>query len=471
MIYRVKEPFFFTIFGASGDLAKLKIFPALYSLAEQKRLPKDYYIVGFARTPKERKQFQKEFSDSVKNKLGKDLNKKILHDLVDHVYYFTGKYDKCESYKELKDFLLKTSGGQMHTHIAYFSVPPTVFKPIIKNLGECRRKKTDDIRLVIEKPFGDDSCSAEELYHFISNYFSEDQVYLLDHFLGKSGVQSILHLRQTNRILNLLLKGYEISNIQITAFEDIGIKDRVGYFEEVGIIKDMIQSHLLQILAYTTMSIPLTSKAESLHREKYAILSAINVPKKPENVVLGQYKGYKKEKGVPANSKTDTFAAIKLYIDQEQWYKVPIYLRTGKKLSAKKTNVIVEFKKFPFQNNEEEPNLLKIELSPEENIIIQLVNKYRSGASQYETIATSKSIACSGDYCLPEHGLLLLDVLRKNKCSFLSFREILASWRVTEEILNLISKNKIKVHKYDDGSDGPSLQNTLVQGDGFNWHK
>jgi len=469
-IYRIKESFIFTIFGASGDLAKLKLFPALYSLAEQHRLPKDYYIVGFARTSKTEKEFRKEFEDSVKKAKGKVIDNKILKELSKNVHYFTGQYDDIESFKKYRKYINTLTKNKDLTHLTYFSVPPQTFKSIIQNLGESRKSKNEDLRLIIEKPFGKDTKSANELFHFLARYFSEDQIYLLDHFLGKSGVQSILNLRQTNRILNLLLKGREIANIQITASESIGIKNRVGYFDEVGIVKDWIQSHLLQLLALTTMAIPVTIATESIQREKYAILSAVTLPPGPDNIVIGQYDGYKKEKGVPKDSKTATFIALKLFIDQNEWYKVPIYIRTGKRLNKKHTAVTVEFKKFPFQQKDEEPNLLNIEISPEEKLTIQLINTYRSGHSSHETISTSQSIACNGDFCLPEHGLLLLDVIRKNKCNFLSFPEIIQSWRVTEAICNKLKSKNIKLKKYKEGSKGPENQNNIPEKDGFKWH-
>lgn len=469
-IYHIKEPFIFTIFGASGDLAKLKLFPALYSLAKQKRLPSTFYVVGFARTPMERAQFQQEFKESVRERLGKKVNTKLLNDLTKNVHYFTGQYDELSSFQEYRTFLDKLTKGKSHPHLTYFSVPPQAFKPIIQNLGESKKSRNEDIRLIIEKPFGQDAKSATELYHFISRYFDENQAYLLDHYLGKSGVQSILNLRQTNRILNILLTGSEIANIQIHALESIGIKDRVGYFEQVGIIKDMIQSHLLQILSLITMNVPISDSAASLHREKNSILSALKFPK-GDNVVIGQYRGYTKEKGADKNSRTETFAAVKLLIDQGSWFRVPIYIRTGKKLHKKHTKVVIEFKKLAFQKKEEQPNLLVIEVGPDEKISIQLMNKYQSGQSPYETITTSRSIACSGDFCLPEHGILLLDVIRKNKSSFLSFPEIIASWTVTEAICSSIRDKKVKLEKYSEGSDGPVSQHKLPTQDGFIWHE
>ena len=186
--------------------------------------------------------------------------------------------------------LFELKGKKNIAHLAHFSVPPIVFKDIVKNLGESK-KKTEDIRLIIEKPFGLDKKSATDLYHYIARYFQDEDIYLLDHYLGKSAVQSILHLRHANKILNSMMQGSEVANIQITAFEEEGVKTRVGYFDQVGIIKDMVESHLLQVLSLVAMSIPVTENEKSLHREKYAILSALNFISSKKNIVLGNMKG------------------------------------------------------------------------------------------------------------------------------------------------------------------------------------
>ncbi|MBT3418998.1 MAG: glucose-6-phosphate dehydrogenase, partial [Candidatus Magasanikbacteria bacterium] len=201
MLFSITNPFVFTVFGASGDLAKLKIFPTLYELMLQNRFPKEFYIVGFSRTKLTQSAFRKIFKESVEKKFGKDVNTKVLNALIKHVYYFSGQYTQIEDFIAFRLFLEKTTKKRKIEHIAYFSVPPVVFKDIVRNLGETRRSKKDDIRLIIEKPFGEDKKSAEELYHFVSQYFTEKQVYLLDHYLGKTSVQSILHLRRSNRIL------------------------------------------------------------------------------------------------------------------------------------------------------------------------------------------------------------------------------------------------------------------------------
>ncbi len=467
----IKNPFALIVFGASGDLAKLKIFPAFYALAKQKRLPKEYYIIGFARTQKSQEEFKKEFVESIKNSRQKNtkIEKNLLDKLSSHLHYFTGQYNQIHDFKKFKTYLKEITKNPAITKLAYFSVPPIAFNDIIKNLGETKNSPQEDIRLIIEKPFGLDQKSAEKLFHFTARYFEEEQVYLLDHYLGKSAVQSILNLRHSNRLLNLMMKGPEIANIQITAEEKIGVKNRANYFDQVGIIKDMIQSHLLQILALITMSIPITENFYSIHREKYSILSALQFIKSKKNIVLGQYKSYHGEKDIPKNSHTETFAALRLFIDRESWYKVPIYIRTGKKMDKKDTCAVIEIKKFAFQPKEEQPNRLIIELQPDEKITIRLVNKH-GHSSEYQTISTSDSIACIGDECLPEHSLLLLDVLKKNRTHFLSFQEIIASWKLIDSIIDFIKKNKIRPEIYKDNSSGPTSQNILTEHDNFTWY-
>jgi glucose-6-phosphate 1-dehydrogenase len=467
-LYRIQEPFILSIFGASGDLAKEKIFPALYSLMEQKRFPTDFWIIGYARTKKDIQTFRQEFEQSVIQKNKHDIDKNILNKLLDHVFYFTGQYDQKESFIEFQKYHRKLTKDKKIMHMAYFSVPPQAFKPIIQNLGETK-KSGDDVRLIIEKPFGEDTASATDLFHFIAGYFQEEKVYLLDHYLGKSVVQSILHLRESNRILNTLLVGDDIANIQITAFESAGVNSRIGYFDQVGLTKDMIQSHLLQVLALITMAIPVTDTAESLHREKYNILSSLSFTPNPKNIVIGQYQSYCQKRDVDSCSPTETFSAVRLFIDRQNWYNVPIYIRTGKMLKKKKTSIVIEFKKFAFQPKEDPANLLVIELHPIEKMSLKLITKNGIGETENKAITTSDSLACSGDDCLPEHGLLLLDIVRGRKTHFLNFPQIIAAWQVTEKMIKTMKKMKPEIYK--DGSTGPDSQNNLTAMDKFTWHE
>ncbi|MDZ4217353.1 MAG: hypothetical protein U1C97_03505, partial [Candidatus Gracilibacteria bacterium] len=245
-----------------------------------------------------------------------------------------------------------------------------------------------------------------------------------------------------------------------------------SYFDQVGIIKDMIQSHLLQMLSLLTMELPVEQKSESIHREKFAVLSALKYRGYEKGMVIGQHESYKNIEGVKKASWTPTFAAIRLFIDRQDWYKVPIYIRTGKMLKKKHTYVVVEFKKHAFQekNNLIQNNKLIIELQPDQKIHVKLYTKTGGASSEYTDLTTSKSIASFGDDCLPEHGRLLLDVFQSDQSNFLTFEEIIATWKFTDKILRCSESKKVKLHLYEDYSDGPSQQDALTKRDGHHWH-
>lgn len=473
-IFRVKDPFIFTIYGASGDLAKLKIFPALFSLAEQNRFPKDFAIVGYARSQKTQEEFRTEFSASVKEHYKDtwgEYQDQCLAKLLKSVHYFSGQYDRFDDFKQFKNFLSdKFTTKKLPTHLMYFSVPPFVVQPILMQVATVLEPSQNDIRLILEKPFGHDEESARQLFNFITQHFSEDQMYMLDHYLGKKAVRSLLPLRHMNRILNSMLKGQEIANIQISAIEPMGVGERIGYFDEVGTIKDVVQSHLLQVLAMLTMSIPIEDSSERVQEERAAILNALEFERHKHCVALGQYKGYKSENPKTKNSITETFAALRLFINRESWHDVPIFLRTGKKLQTKHTYLVVELKKFSFQQKAQEPNRVIIEFYPSESIQIRLLDEDGATLRQGE-IAASESIACHGDYCLPEHGLLLLDVIRGEKRYFLGMAEIVASWHVVDQVMAFAARQKLKPDTYTSGSEGPASQHDLMKGTHFAWYE
>ena len=467
---KVEKTFNLIIFGASGDLASLKLFPAIYELALQKRFAKDFKIYGFARSQMDDKKFRQLFADSVKKHTDKKIfNQKILDELLEHVFYHQGSYDDKTDYETLAERLLKTHKNKKICNLAFFAIPPVVFKPVVRNLATVK-KKLGCMELILEKPFGQDRKSAGELFQFITNHFDKNDLYLIDHYLGKAAVRSILPLRYNNAILNLLLKGNAISNIQISALEKDGVEERIGFFDNVGTIKDMMQSHLLQILALLTMSMPVKQEVHNIRREKGDVLSALRRDPKC-GVVLGQYKSYKNQKGVKKGSKTPTFAALKFFIDLIEWYEVPIYIRTGKRLSHKHTYIVIEFKKPPYAKNLDiEANRLIIELYPREKIQIRLVNDVGKEVPKYSQLISEESLACMGDNCLPPYANLILDALLRRDISFLSIDEILASWHFIDEINNHIRKKKIKVIEYKEESEGPSQQHELTRMDNNEWY-
>lgn len=473
-IYRVKDPLIFTIYGASGDLAKLKIFPALFALAEQSRFPKELAIVGYARSQKTQEEFRLDFAASVKEHYQGDWGEyqdSVLEKLLPQVHYVSGQYDRFDDYKKFKQFLAKIFlGKKLPQHLMYFSVPPFVVKSILAQVAEVFEPQENDIRLILEKPFGSDEQSAQQLFHFLSQHYKEEQLYFLDHYLGKKAVRSLIPLRHMNRILNSMLKGQEIANIQISAIEPMGVGKRVGYFDEVGTIKDVVQSHLLQVLAMLTMSIPIDDDAERVQEERTGILNALDFEPNKAHLALGQYEGYKGEDEKVKDSNTETFAAMRLSINRETWHDVPIFLRTGKKLHNKHTYLVVELKKFSFQEKAQEPNRVVIEFFPHEMIQIRLLDE-DGATSRQGAIAASESIACFGDYCLPEHGLLLLDAVRGEKRYFLGMTEIVASWHIIDQVMGFMQSKKLKPEIYKAGTNGPKGQHNLMKGTDFKWYE
>lgn len=466
----IKEKFIFTVFGASGDLAKLKIFPAIYELALQRRLPKEFLIYGFSRKKMSTEEFQFEFKNSILTHCNEVINEKLLNELLEKVYYFQGEYNDEKSFSKFFKTLEKHNFESSTKLLAYYSTPPFTFNDITINLG--KHKSDFQIKLILEKPFGENEKSAREMFAIIQERFNEKDVFLLDHYLGKESVQSITSMRYANSIINHLLKGNLIENIQISALETVGIKERGKYFDSVGMLKDMIQSHLLQLLALVTMSMPRTLNAESIHREKYNILSALTFD--PKNfLVKGVYESYHDEKDIDKKSKTETFIALKTYIDQSRWADIPIFIRTGKKLNRKHTYISIVFKKLDFQKDIPDltNNELVIEIQPNPNVYFKIINKRGGTFQEFHQIAPSQSLACFGDDCLAEHSRLILDVLQENKMNFLNFNMVIACWKFIDEVIEEANKQNIKIEKYSDGSSGPNSQNNLLKNDQLKWHE
>lgn len=468
-----KAPFTLVIFGASGSLAKLKLFPALYELEKEKRMPADYAIVGYARTPMSAAAFRNFFAKAIRQH-DKAVDEKALDRVLSHVHYFTGSYDELQSYQACLAELKKIEKNPMRVRMAYFSVPPSAFPSIFKNLSAANwNTRKAPLRLIIEKPFGYDLRSAKNLKKDLQKNFKPEQIYLLDHYLGKEAVSNLLSLRYANSILTTLLHRDFVSNIQITAMEDKDIEGRANYFDNVGIIRDMVQSHLLQVLAYLTMFSPIKKTADAIHHEKARVLKSIRMQDLHSSMVRGQYQGYTKEKGIPSNSQTETYAALKFFLKHPLWKGVPIYIRSGKSLQKKWTAVVIEFKarRSQRENPELAPNRLVIQIQPTEKIEFHLLTKLGGKTFDFHDLTTGRPIYCSGD-CLVEHGRLLLDVIAGNQALFLNFEEIFAAWRVIDPLqktCELERRKQCELHPYKKGSLGPKAADELLEADGFEW--
>lgn len=467
-----QHDFTLIIFGASGSLAKLKIFPSLYQLQLEKRLSVDFRIVGYARTEMTEKAFHEEFRKSVREKFKDMTDEKILAKVLKNVSYVSGQYDSEADFTRLKEHLITIEGKGKFMRLAYFSTPPSVFEAVITQLGKVNfDSQASKLRLIIEKPFGYDLKSAKNLEKVLLEHFHESQLFLLDHYLGKEAVFNLLSLRYANPILTTLIQGAYVRNIQINGLENLGTEGRANYFEHVGSLRDMVQSHLFQILAFLTMDLPEKITSETIHRGKRNLIESLVLKDKKASVVRGQYDGYRKEEGVDPKSTTETFAAIRLFIDEMRWHNVPVYLRTGKKMKNQLTSVVIEFKPQALQklHKDLEPNKLIIQLQPNEKIEFSLLTKMGGSEVDFTPLNTGRPIYCSGD-CLDEHGRLLIEAIKGDKMLFLDFPEIYASWGFVDKIIESFEENEVPLVHYKPGTYGPKESYEMLEQYGHKWH-
>ncbi len=457
---KAKHDFTLIIFGASGSLAKLKLFPSLYQLQLEKRTPKDFKVVGYARTQLTQEAFIQEFKEAVRAKFKDNTDEKILDTVAQHVSYVSGQYDAASDYVNLKKHLAHIEGAnKKRIRLAYLSTPPSVFAAVISQLGHTNfNTPLSKLRLIIEKPFGHNLKTARHLETILKKHFTHDQIFLLDHYLGKEAVFNLLSLRYANAILTSLIRGQYVDNIQINGLESLGTEGRAGYFDSVGSLRDMVQSHLFQILAFLTMDLPEKITSDSIHRAKRKLIESLRIQDINNSVIHGQYQGYLKEQGVTPKSQTETFAALRLFINDKNWRNVPIYLRTGKKLTQQLTNVVIEFKPQDVQRNNAklQPNKLIIQLQPFEKIEFHLLTKMGGSEIDFVPLNTGKPIYCSGD-CLDEHSRLILEAIKGEKMLFLEFPEIYAAWKVIDQVTKYFEKNNAPLKIYKPGSNGPNL--------------
>ncbi len=441
------------IFGASGDLAKLKIYPALFELYSQNFLEPEFNLIGYSRSKITTADFQTLLRASIQKKVTElGSSEEMVADFMSRSSYIAGQYSQIEDLQNVFEHIKVIAPGNATKSendqiLCYFSVPPQVFEPLIVGLGAFNQDY--NLKVVIEKPFGVSQSSARALYGLITQNFKEEQFYLLDHFLGKIPVRDILALRQQNSILNHLLKGKHIKSIQISALETVGVDGRLGFFDGVGSIRDMIQSHLLQVLALVCMDLPVNN--QSVSREKGNILGSTNFYPSPDNLKIGQYSDYRSQNAEVANSQTETFVAVKLLIDRQDWFKTPIYIRTGKKLAQKTSKVVIEFSNLTTQNTDSPTNKLILEFAPQETISMQLSHTFGS-------IQTTESLACVGAGCLYDYASLINDAFIGNHLYFVTFEQIIQSWRVTDQILAF--KETIQPQSYAPGTN-PHFENQI----------
>jgi len=432
------------IFGASGDLAQRKLVPALFTLRCKGRLPDKVKIIGFSRSHMSDDQFRDFMWNAIQEFSDLAVRREEWEMFAQSIFYVSGDVTEVEHFNRLKQRLEELEGnGQSADRLFYLSIAPQLYEPAIQNLGVSGLALEDSgwRRVVIEKPFGWDLTSAQTLNRKVHQVFSESQVYRIDHYLGKESVQNILVLRFANTIYEPVWNRNYVDNIQITVAESVDVADRAGYYDSSGVVRDMVQNHLLQLLTMVAMEPPSTMDADSLRNRKVDVLKAIrhwDTSEVATNVVRGQYRGYLEEQDVAPDSTTGTYVAMRLYVDNWRWQGVPFYLRTGKALATKSSEVVVQFQRPPHllfslkPGEEMTPNVLAMCLQPDEGAHLRFQSKIPDqGMSMRPVDMEFHYNTTFKDQSIPEaYELLLDDALGGDASLFIRSDHIEEAWRM-----------------------------------------
>lgn len=470
----------FVVLGASGDLAKKKIYPTLWALYRDGLAPSQTQFVGYARSKLTVDDIRKNMMPYVKLK---DGQKQKLEEFFKVNHYVAGAYDNPEDFQRLDEEITKLEVGTQANRLFYLALPPTVFQVVTKNLhAHCMGKK-GWTRVIVEKPFGRDSASSAELSNHLSSLFKEDELYRIDHYLGKEMVQNLMILRFANRIFAPTWNRENIASVMISFKEPFGTEGRGGYFDEFGIIRDVMQNHLLQILCLVAMEKPVSTKPEDIRDEKVKVLKTM-APLKLENIILGQYvgnpegtgeaaTGYLDDPTVPKGSVTPTYAMAVCNINNERWSGVPFFLRCGKALNERKAEVRIQYQDVAADIfGECKRNELVIRVQPGEAVYVKMSTKTPGmsfGMEETELDLTYGSRY--KDVVLPDaYERLILDVFCGSQMHFVRTDELAEAWRIFTPLLHEIEKNKIPPISYTYGSRGPKEADDMCQKFGFKFY-
>ncbi|OWA05091.1 glucose-6-phosphate dehydrogenase [Streptomyces sp. CS227] len=490
---RIAGPSGLVIFGVTGDLSRKKLMPAVYDLANRGLLPPGFSLIGFARREWQDQDFAEVVHDAVKEYARTPFREEVWQQLAQGMRFVQGTFDDDASFETLKATMeeLDKEQGTGGNFAFYLSVPPKFFPKVIQQLkkhGLADAPEGSWRRAVIEKPFGHDLASARELNEIVHEVFAPDQVFRIDHYLGKETVQNILALRFANTMFEPLWNRSYVDHVQITMAEDIGIGGRAGYYDGIGAARDVIQNHLLQLMALTAMEEPASFEANALVAEKAKVLGAVRLPEDlGKDTVRAQYSagwqggekavGYLEEEGIDPRSKTDTYAAVKLEVDNRRWAGVPFYLRTGKRLGRRVTEIAVVFQRAPhspFDTTTTEElghNALVIRVQPDEGVTVRFGSKVPGTSMEVRDVSMDFAYGESFTESSPEaYERLILDVLLGDANLFPRTEEVELSWRILDPIEEYWDTHG-KPAQYPAGSWGPKEADEMLARDGRSWRR
>ncbi|MEU6109730.1 glucose-6-phosphate dehydrogenase [Streptomyces albidoflavus] len=490
---RIAGPSGLVIFGVTGDLSRKKLMPAVYDLANRGLLPPGFSLIGFARREWQDQDFAEVVHDAVKEYARTPFREEVWQQLAQGMRFVQGTFDDDESFETLKATMeeLDKEQGTGGNFAFYLSVPPKFFPKVVQQLkkhGLADAPEGSWRRAVIEKPFGHDLASARELNEIVHEVFAPDQVFRIDHYLGKETVQNILALRFANTMFEPLWNRSYVDHVQITMAEDIGIGGRAGYYDGIGAARDVIQNHLLQLMALTAMEEPASFEANALVAEKAKVLGAVRLPDDlGKDTVRAQYSagwqggekavGYLEEEGINPRSTTDTYAAVKLEVDNRRWAGVPFYLRTGKRLGRRVTEIAVVFQRAPhspFDTTTTEElghNALVIRVQPDEGVTVRFGSKVPGTSMEVRDVSMDFAYGESFTESSPEaYERLILDVLLGDANLFPRTEEVELSWRILDPIEEYWDTHG-KPAQYPAGSWGPKEADEMLARDGRSWRR
>jgi glucose-6-phosphate 1-dehydrogenase len=482
-------PCVFVLFGATGDLTRRKLAPALYALHKEQLLPTEFAVLAYARRDKDDTVFRGDLKAAMTEfEPDVDISGADWQSFVERCFYVRGEFDSVEGFELLKTRLdnLDVERGVKHNRLFYLAIPPEQYEGVAGHLGEVSLSKpTDDktwARIIVEKPFGYDLPTSEHLNDALLTHFGEDQIYRIDHYLGKETVQNILVFRFANEIFEPLWNNKHIDHVQITVAEKIGVEGRGNFFDETGMTRDVLQNHALQILSLTAMEAPFSLEANAVRDEKVKAIRAIR-PIAAEDVhemtVRGQYAGYRTEEGVKPESVTETYVALKLFVDNWRWGGVPFYVRCGKAMPKRVTEVVVQFKAIPqvlfarTNRDDLQPNVLVMRIQPDEGIHIQIAAKEPGPAMVLKPVNLDfnyneefKNIPIADAY-----ERLLLDAIRGDASLFARGDEVEAAWKLLTPILQAWKARTGEIQPYFQDTWGPERAHQLLENDGRHWRE